>query len=187
MGLTPIYGFPYPGVSDSPNGPVQVQDLAEAVEAQLAVTDAAVAALNVQVPEATSYATSTQNTAGTTTSGAFTATLTGGTACSLTFVAPASGKVDIYNTSQTTNSGAATSICSFALREGGVVGSGTVVLAAGIPHAVYSTGTGATRATVLTEITGLTPGATYNVRQEFAVTGNTGSFENKRLHVRPAA
>ena len=45
MGLTPVYGFPYPGVNDSPNGPSQIQSLAEAVEADLATTDAAAAAL----------------------------------------------------------------------------------------------------------------------------------------------
>lgn len=45
MGLTPIYGFPYPSGTDSPNGPAQVQLLAEAVEADLAASDANIAAL----------------------------------------------------------------------------------------------------------------------------------------------
>lgn len=35
MGATPIYALPYPAVSDPPNGPVQVQALADAVEALL--------------------------------------------------------------------------------------------------------------------------------------------------------
>lgn len=42
---TPIYGFPYPVLGDPPHGPNQVEDLAEAVEAALADTDADVAAL----------------------------------------------------------------------------------------------------------------------------------------------
>lgn len=42
---TPIYGFPYPVLGDSPHGPNQLEDLAEAVEAALADTDADVAAL----------------------------------------------------------------------------------------------------------------------------------------------
>jgi hypothetical protein len=49
MGTTPIYGFPYPGVNDSPNGPAQIQALAEAVEADLALTDAAATALSARV------------------------------------------------------------------------------------------------------------------------------------------
>ena len=40
MGVTPTYGFPYPALTDSPNGPAQIQALAEAVEADLVVTDA---------------------------------------------------------------------------------------------------------------------------------------------------
>lgn len=46
MGLTPVYGFPYPALTDSPNGPAQIQALAEAVEADLVVTDANIAAIN---------------------------------------------------------------------------------------------------------------------------------------------
>lgn len=45
MGVTPIYGFPYPALTDSPNGPAQIQALAEAVEADLQTTDVNVAAL----------------------------------------------------------------------------------------------------------------------------------------------
>lgn len=49
MGLTPVYGFPYPAVSDSPNGPAQIQSLAEGVEAKLALTDASVVAVGARV------------------------------------------------------------------------------------------------------------------------------------------
>mgnify|MGYP001563711208 CR=1 FL=1 len=42
MGVTPTYNFPYPELGDSPNGPVQIQALAQAVEDQLEVTDATV-------------------------------------------------------------------------------------------------------------------------------------------------
>lgn len=50
MGVTPIYGFPYPALTDSPNGPAQIQALAEAVEADLAVTDANIAAVTALGP-----------------------------------------------------------------------------------------------------------------------------------------
>lgn len=131
------------------------------------------------------YPNNVQNTSGTSSAGAFSPTLTGGTACSLTFVAPASGNVDIHNTCQTGNSGAAVSICSHQVRTGAVVGSGTIVQASAIENGVYSTGV--SRATAITPVTGLTPGATYNVQQEFVNTGGTGTFVNKRLSVRPAA
>jgi hypothetical protein len=42
VGVTPTYNFPYPELGDSPNGPVQIQALAQAVEDQLEVTDATV-------------------------------------------------------------------------------------------------------------------------------------------------
>lgn len=45
MGVTPIYGFPYPALTDSPNGPAQFQALSESVESHLAVTDANVSTL----------------------------------------------------------------------------------------------------------------------------------------------
>lgn len=39
MAATATYGFPYPGLSDSPHGPNQIQALAQAVEDQLELTD----------------------------------------------------------------------------------------------------------------------------------------------------
>lgn len=46
MGVTPTYGFPYPALTDPPNGPAQIQALAEAVEADLMVTDSNIATIN---------------------------------------------------------------------------------------------------------------------------------------------
>jgi hypothetical protein len=187
VGVTPVYGFPYPALTDAPNGPAQIQALAEAVEADLVTTDNAVAALAAEVHfgDVGTYPNVAQDTSGTTTSGTFTATLTGGTTCSTTFVAPASGRADIHNSAQVeNNTGGQLAICSVEVRAGAVVGSGAVVLAAAIPHALYSGST--IRATAVTVVTGLVSGATYNVQQLFAVTGGTGTFSNKRLTVRPA-
>lgn len=50
MGVTPVYGFPYPALTDPPDGPAQIQALAEAVEADLVVTDANIAAINAVAP-----------------------------------------------------------------------------------------------------------------------------------------
>jgi hypothetical protein len=48
MGATPTYAFPFPAVSDSPNGPAQIQALAEALEAKIAAMDALAATLSAR-------------------------------------------------------------------------------------------------------------------------------------------
>lgn len=52
MGVTPTYNFPYPELGDSPNGPVQINALAQAVEDQLEITDAAVSVHTGQITTA---------------------------------------------------------------------------------------------------------------------------------------
>lgn len=49
MGTTPIYGLPYPGILDPPNGPNQVQLLAEAAEGKFVTSDASVANLATSI------------------------------------------------------------------------------------------------------------------------------------------
>lgn len=49
MPNTPIYGLPYPQLSEPPDGPAQFQALAEAVETELARIDADVAAIIADV------------------------------------------------------------------------------------------------------------------------------------------
>lgn len=126
-----------------------------------------------------------QNTAGTTTSTSFTATLTGGTACSTTFVAPDSGMVRIHLASNMVNSGSNNTFMGYEIREGAAVGSGTVVQAAAVPRYIAHTGTSAAQIGGSFICTGLTAGATYNVRQMFGVGAGTGTFADKTLSVEP--
>lgn len=130
--------------------------------------------------------TSVQNTAGTTSSAAYTATLTGGTACFTTFVAPPSGKVLIHNSCEPTASASTqAAYCSFEVRVGNTPGVGTVFLAAATSHAVMGSGnltTGSGRTKLLT---GLTPGQTYSARQLFLSTSGTATFEGKELIAQP--
>lgn len=130
-------------------------------------------------------ASDVQNAAGTTTSGAYTATLTGGTACGFAFVAPASGRVLIINNCEVQNSAApALSLCTIRVGTGGTVGAGTDVLAAANENALFS---GAQmRGSVTKRLTGLTGGVTYNVQQRFAAGGGTATYSNKELIVTPA-
>lgn len=46
MPTTPTYGFPYPALSDAPDGPSQIEALAEALETKIAAMDAI---LNAQI------------------------------------------------------------------------------------------------------------------------------------------
>ncbi len=129
----------------------------------------------------------TQDTSGTTTSTTYTATLTGGVACGVVFVAPTSGRVTVLNSSRIINNGANATYCGFSLRTGGTIGSGTVVMAEGDNRAIgheQATNT-LDRMTVSQLVTGLTPGATYNVQQLFRAVAGTGSFANKHLSVIP--
>lgn len=129
---------------------------------------------------------STQATSGTTTSTSYTATLTGGTACSAVFTAPASGAVIVHNSTDFFTSTTSFVYCTVEVRAGGVVGSGTVFSAAGDGEAVkhqtnvQTFGFGRSRL-----ITGLTPGATYNIRQMFRVSAGTGTYLNKHMIVEP--
>lgn len=179
MAATPVYALPYPTVSDAPDGPAQIRALAEATEAKLVLVDAAAAAL---LPGTVG---SIQVTSGTTASATYTATLTGGTACSVAFVAPASGKVIITNTVQSSNSGANNSFCAPHVRNGAVIGSGTDVLASSDDEAHTNTGTNALRFSAERLLQGLTAGASYNVVQEFKASAGTATFTRKSLIVTP--
>lgn len=128
----------------------------------------------------------TQNTIGTTTSsGGWTSTLTGGTACGVAFVAPPSGKVLIGHNVKISSTGS-NAYCGIRVRTGAVVGSGSDVLADSINEAIVYAGTITPRMGVTKTLTGLTPFASYNVQERFIVDGGTGSFESKSLSVSPA-
>ncbi|CAL9607709.1 hypothetical protein SUDANB95_05524 [Actinosynnema sp. ALI-1.44] len=123
-----------------------------------------------------------QNTAGTTTSTTYTTTLTGGTACGVSFTAPASGVVIIHNNSEQFNAGGL-ALATIQVRAGASIGSGTLVLTASDDEANFSSDdnrTGVTR-----RLSGLTPWASYNVQQLYRVTAGTGTFSRKSLIVQP--
>lgn len=130
-----------------------------------------------------------QDTLGSTTSTGFTATLTGGTACGVAFVAPTSGIVMIFNNSFVENSGTARSYCNIRVRTGSSIGSGSDVLASTDETSIAIQGSAGDDAAMgrAFRITGLTPGQSYNVQQLFRVSGSTGTFAWKRLSVVPVA
>lgn len=126
-----------------------------------------------------------QNTTGTTTSTTFTATLTGGTACGVTFTAPTSGKIVVHNYSLIQNSGANDTACGWVLRTGSSIGSGTVVTSASDIRSLRHRLTTQVLFGAAHMVTGLTAGDVYNVQQAFRCDAGTGTFAAKELSVVP--
>lgn len=181
MAATPVYSFPYPGTGDSPHGPNQVKALADAVEAKFITVDAAVAAL--QNPADTAFNIE-QVATGSTSSASYTATLTGGVACGLSFTAPPSGKVMIFNNGlEAASATAQLAYCTIRVRTGSTIGSGSDVLAAADDWAIvtkedFFEGKGRSKM-----VPALTPGALYNVQQLFRSSSGTAQFSGKELIV----
>lgn len=187
MANTPIYGFPYQGLNDPPDGPSLGEDLATAIETKFSSVDSAISAINALAP---TVASSTVNV-----STSSTTFVPGATAFGVSFVAPPSGAVFITMScyfQQTQDGGVA--LVSHTVRTGATIGSGTVVgvaansnraLVAGGPvdaaQPIYFQGS---RRTLWT---GLTPGAAYNARVEMAVDlGGGCNVFYRELQVEPS-
>jgi uncharacterized iron-regulated membrane protein len=125
------------------------------------------------------------STAGTTTSGAYTTTLTGSVTAGVAFVAPASGKVQINYVCALVNSGASITALAPFVRDGETIGSGNTILAAADGNAIYMQGTDETRYGASYLLEDLTPSSWYNVVHAFRVTGGTGTYTNQQLSVLP--
>ncbi len=123
----------------------------------------------------------------TTTSASFTTALTAPNICGTSFVAPPSGIVEVQWAAYMFNSGSNFTQTSPAVRSGSTVGSGTTHLASADARSTTHNGTSGERATGSTRVTGLTPGATYNVALEHRVGAGTGSFQNREVAVYPKA
>lgn len=148
--------------------------------------DAAEHETRIDALEAPLFLFDTQNTSGTTTSTGYTSTLSGGgaAACGIAFVAPPSGKVLIHNGCGIVNSaGGALTFCGIYVRTGSSIGAGSDVLVPSNSDAVQHPGTSDFRSGVAKPLSGLTPGASYNVIQVFRVSSGTGTFYDKCLIV----
>lgn len=131
-------------------------------------------------------ASDTQITAGTSTSGSFTATLTGGTAAGVVFTTPTSGLVVILYNTLMQNSGANFTYFSPQIRTGSTIGSGTIVAAASDDTALTHHGTNALRygGSQIMVLTALT---VYNVQLLHRVTAGTGTWSRKHVIVLPTS
>lgn len=185
-GVTTNYALRFQDVGDSPNGAVGIQNLANDIDAALAVVDAKIATLN---SFDTTFTSSTTDEVG------FTSTsfIAGGAPVGVAFTAPPSGKVKIDFTGQIQqNINSFACILSCEVKTGSTVGSGT--LAGGAANsdralicgkAVVASGPSHMAATRAVFYSGLTPGASYNVRLMHCVDGGSGSIFNREIIIQP--
>lgn len=186
-GTTPVYGFPYQELGDAPDGPDLGHDLATAVENKFVSVDAAINAINGLTPVQTSTTTDEINFTNTTFG-------PGLTTVGVAFVAPPSGIVFITMSvivSQNIN-GQATFVSS-EVKTGSTVGSGTLVGSAAnsdrgitVGRAINSGAVALLQASRRVMYTGLTAGASYNVRMMQCVDGGSGSLFFRELIVEPS-
>lgn len=185
-GTTTTYGFPYPELGDPPNGPDAVQDLAQAVEDKIELVDAAVTAITGLTHAFASSSTDETGFSNTT----FAA---GAAPVGVAFTAPPSGVVIVhFSVYMTQNINTQVTIASFEMKTGVTVGSGTLVGAAAnsdraivVGRAVNAGAVAMAQSGNWTLYTGLTPGASYNVRMMHCVDGGSGTILYRQILVQP--
>jgi hypothetical protein len=174
MPSTPIYGLPYPSLSDPPNGPAQFQALAEAVEAELDRIDDTISGVPISQVSSVSATVSTVSTTYVALAGD----------PGLSFTAPASGRVMISISAALTGNAADTySMMGFQVRTGSVVGSGTIIRAVNDEDVMANLGTSDLAASRVTLVTGLTATDPYNVQVLYKRFSGTGTSFFARRNV----
>ena len=115
--------------------------------------------------------------------------ITGTSVCGVTFVAPTSGQVKISWAARIeVNTSTVRGLVSIEVRDGGTVGSGTVIAAASALSALEIGVSTDIRleAAIFRDLTGLTAGATYNVQTMHAVAGvGNADILTRRILVEP--
>jgi hypothetical protein len=193
--FTPNYSFPISELSDTPNGAAQIDALAEAIDSQLAVTDADVAANATRAALLTALLGSGVGMQSTQTNGSATTTGTSNAAMSVSavivghsFLAPLSGIVRFAwaaNVSHSLSSGS-TIVVGCAVATGGTVGSGTIVSDTVDVDSFQVDGTNNTPGYKSRPVIGLTPGDTYNVFLKWRETGSgTATARNPSIESIP--
>lgn len=182
---TTNYGFPFPDESDPPDGATQIENLANALDTQLAVTDGNVATnagrsvllatlLGTAVAHYTAFTAAQTVTAIASTT--YTAVLSSTTSCGHSFVAPPSGIVAIHWGANAFSGVTGSSLLiGTAVKTGSTVGAGTVVSDVSDDEALVFSLLGDAPGSRIRVVTGLTPGSAYNVRQSARNSGTTSS------------
>lgn len=137
---------------------------------------------------ATATAHARNTTAGSTTSASYVTNLTTAGECGVAFVAPPTGKVTVlFHTAGFNTGGGAAADNKTAVRIGlgSTVGGGTSFYAATDNDMILYTGTATYGIGAFVEITGLTPGDTYNACMAHKTSAGTGSFTFRSIKVIP--
>jgi hypothetical protein len=172
MPLTPVYGWPTQALTDAPSGPAGQEALALAVEDDVARIDGQLAHITVQYRA--SGAVSTTSATYETRSGD-----PGGS-----FVAPSTGRVLVVISSAMDNDDASTGgRATFQVREGGSVGSGTIVHVASNDDSISLVGTGNAEFGKTSLVSGLVAGNTYNVQMLYLRDAGAGTASFARRSV----
>jgi hypothetical protein len=137
---------------------------------------------------ATQTQKATNNTDGNTASTSYLTNLATASFCGVAFVAPPSGKVTVlfatasYNPSANVDNKTAVQVAA-----GAVVGSGTVFYAASDNDMILTNVAAnlATRQSSFMEVSGLTPGSTYNACMAHKVSAGTGHWLFRTIKVIP--
>lgn len=185
-GTTTNYALRYQDVGDAPNGAVGLQNLANDVDAALLALEAKINAINGLATGFTG--TSTDEVGFSNTSFAAGATVVGSA-----FTAPASGSmVFLFSAQLQQNINAQSTFVSIEVKTGGTVGSGTLAGSAAnsdraliCGKAVNASAPALLQATRAVYYTGLTPGATYNVRMLHCVDGGSGTISYREIIMVP--
>lgn len=112
-------------------------------------------------------------------------TTTDMTTCGTAFIAPASGRVLVHIGALLDNNGANTTFLSFEVRQGDVVGSGTVVQAAIDNNSISWLNVNEADFGRSFVISGLTPGDDYNVRLMHKTSAGTLTLQYRTVVVEP--
>lgn len=178
---TPVFAWPVPVGTDDPDIHTDMTNLGLAIESTVNTLKGRVDGIDNATP-----VENQQDTSGTTTSTTYTATLTGGSACQGSFVAPPSGAVFIMNNARHFCSVTGITVASVRIGTGATPGAGSVTLAASDAHAtVNQNNVNAERMGVGKLLTGLTPGSTYNYQQQYRTSTGTGTFLDKSVQIIP--
>ena len=121
---------------------------------------------------------STDSTSGTTTSTSYTDTLTGTGTKTLAFTAPPSGAVAITIKASLKNSAGNYTAAAFRL-------SGASTRASSDSDQIFVLGTNEDTEETTTIVTGLTAGGAYTITMQHKVTAGTGTYNFRRITVRP--
>jgi hypothetical protein len=178
---TPIYGLPYPSLSDPPHGPDQLEALALGVEDELFRIDNELGALQ-SVPVAQSASAS----AAVSTASATYVALAGDPG--VAFVAPSTGRIIVsWGCTFDGNAAAVFGMAAVQIRSGSTIGSGTIFAAASDNDAIGYEGSNAAQFGRTIMFSGLSAAQNYNAQVLYKLFSGAGTafFARRNIVVRP--